>query len=175
MTTKAQLKKAALGLPETHEDITSGMPSYRVREVTFASLPDYGHAELHLSSAALAETLQRYPSARLAEPDVIQIPLADVNGMDLNALVRKAWLYRAPEELAKAANSAGKGLAEHNLPANIGRPATRALLLAGITNLDQVAGRTQEELLDLHGVGPKAVRLLGEELEKVHLNFRKPA
>lgn len=46
------------------------------------------------------------------------------------------------------------------LPASIGGPAMRALLGAGILTLDDVANRSEDELLALHGVGPKAVRIL---------------
>ncbi|MFC8922005.1 helix-hairpin-helix domain-containing protein [Cellulosimicrobium sp. NPDC057127] len=47
-----------------------------------------------------------------------------------------------------------------DLPATIGGPATRALLEAGVTSLSDVARLSDAELLALHGVGPKAVRLL---------------
>ena len=50
-----------------------------------------------------------------------------------------------------------------DLPA-IGQPATRALAHAGLTTLDQVAGRSEAELLTLHGVGPKAIDILREAL-----------
>ena len=50
------------------------------------------------------------------------------------------------------------------MPPAIGKPATRALLLAGIETLGQVAERTEPELLELHGVGPRAVRILREAL-----------
>ena len=49
-------------------------------------------------------------------------------------------------------------------PESIGRPANAALVAAGITTLDQVAAMTERELLTLHGVGPKAVRILRAEL-----------
>jgi predicted flap endonuclease-1-like 5' DNA nuclease len=58
-----------------------------------------------------------------------------------------------------------------DLPRAIGAPATRALHALGITRLDQLAGRTEAELLALHGVGPKAVRLLGEALIERGLSF----
>ncbi|MCD0445413.1 hypothetical protein LO763_17515 [Glycomyces sp. A-F 0318] len=51
------------------------------------------------------------------------------------------------------------------LPA-IGRPATQALRQEGVTTLDQVAAWSEQELLALHGVGPKAVRILTEALER---------
>ena len=52
------------------------------------------------------------------------------------------------------------------LPGNIGAPATRALIAAGYTALRQLAGVPASELKKLHGVGPKALRLLQEALEQ---------
>jgi predicted flap endonuclease-1-like 5' DNA nuclease len=53
----------------------------------------------------------------------------------------------------------------------IGRPATQALELIGITTLDAVAERSERELLALHGVGPKAIRILRAELALHGLDF----
>ena len=52
------------------------------------------------------------------------------------------------------------------LPRNIGAPATRALTAAGYTELGQLAGVPATDLGKLHGVGPKALRLLQEALER---------
>jgi hypothetical protein len=52
------------------------------------------------------------------------------------------------------------------LPGNIGAPATRALIAAGYTELRQLANVPAAELKKLHGVGPKALRLLQEALEE---------
>lgn len=52
------------------------------------------------------------------------------------------------------------------LPGNIGAPATRALTAAGYTRLRQLADVPAAELKKLHGVGPKALRLLAEALER---------
>ena len=52
------------------------------------------------------------------------------------------------------------------LPGNIGAPATRALTAAGYTELSQLAGVPAADLAKLHGVGPKALRLLQEALEQ---------
>lgn len=49
-----------------------------------------------------------------------------------------------------------------DLPAGIGRPATRALADAGLTSLALVVQRPRSEIAALHGVGPKAIRLLEE-------------
>lgn len=57
-----------------------------------------------------------------------------------------------------------------DLPA-IGRPANSALLESGITTLEQVAALSERQLLAMHGVGPKAVRILRTALAEHGLNF----
>ncbi len=46
----------------------------------------------------------------------------------------------------------------------IGAPATRALVGAGYTQLAQLTQVSAAELLKLHGMGPKAIRILRETL-----------
>ena len=53
----------------------------------------------------------------------------------------------------------------------IGAPATGALRLAGYTRLDQLAGVPERDLAQLHGVGPKALRILREALAERGLSF----
>lgn len=53
-------------------------------------------------------------------------------------------------------------------------PAQRALEHAGITTVEQLARATEHEVLDLHGMGPKAVRILKEALAERGLSFRDP-
>ena len=55
-------------------------------------------------------------------------------------------------------------MTDDDLPTSIGRPALGALRAAGIDRLSEVARYPERELLALHGVGPKAVRLLRAEL-----------
>jgi replicative superfamily II helicase len=53
---------------------------------------------------------------------------------------------------------------ESELPKHIGQPAFRALTGAGYRRLEQLTEVSEGELLKLHGVGPKAIRLLREAL-----------
>jgi hypothetical protein len=57
------------------------------------------------------------------------------------------------------------------LPGNIGAPATRALAAAGYTELRQLADVPVSELKKLHGVGPKALKLLQEALERQDMSL----
>ena len=53
-------------------------------------------------------------------------------------------------------------------------PARRALGEVGITHLRQLTKFSEQELLKLHGVGPKAIRLLREALSTRGLAFAPP-
>ena len=57
-------------------------------------------------------------------------------------------------------------------PPGLGRTARRALALSGYTRYDQLPRVTTVELLRIHGVGPKAIRILEEELASRGLAFR---
>lgn len=57
-----------------------------------------------------------------------------------------------------------------NIP-SIGNTAANALLNVGITKLEQVSLLDEENLLKIHGVGPKAVSILKQSLENYNLSF----
>ena len=57
------------------------------------------------------------------------------------------------------------GITRYRSARSIGAPATRALTAAGYTELRQLANVPAAELSKLHGVGPKALRLLQEALQ----------
>lgn len=54
----------------------------------------------------------------------------------------------------------------------IGRPAHRALTAQGLLRYAQLAERSESDLLALHGVGPRAVAVLRDELASRGLAFR---
>lgn len=61
--------------------------------------------------------------------------------------------------------------ADDDLPP-IGAPARAALHHAGYTRLEQLSQVRERELLALHGVGPRAIRILREALADRGLSFR---
>ncbi len=81
---------------------------------------------------------------------------------------RAAAEAKAPAEKPTAAAADAGGL-----PEGIGKPAARALADAGLTSLEQVAGKTEAELLALKGIGPKAVEALAEALAGAGLSLKQ--
>jgi predicted flap endonuclease-1-like 5' DNA nuclease len=62
---------------------------------------------------------------------------------------------------------------ESEFPLSLGKVARRQLAANGITKYDQLPLLTPGDLLAIHGVGPKAIRILTEELTHRGLRFRQ--
>lgn len=60
---------------------------------------------------------------------------------------------------------------ETNLPAGLASPARRALAAAGYRRLEQLAGVSEAQLLQLHGMGPKAIEQLRRALAAEGMSF----
>ena len=71
------------------------------------------------------------------------------------------------DETQSATDAAGS-----DFPPRIGRPAERALAAAGIVSWESLSQRRQSDLAALHGIGPKALRLLTEGLTARGSAFR---
>lgn len=56
-------------------------------------------------------------------------------------------------------------------PVTMGKVSRRELALNGYTRYDQLTSVTPKELLKIHGIGPKAIRILEEELAARGLSF----
>ncbi|MEV4204489.1 hypothetical protein OG308_30975 [Nocardia salmonicida] len=62
-------------------------------------------------------------------------------------------------------------VAETEFPRGIGKVATRELAAHGYTSYAQLTQISAKVLLAIHGVGPKSIRILGEELAARGLAF----
>lgn len=62
---------------------------------------------------------------------------------------------------------------ETEFPRRMGKVAPRELAANGYTRYEQLTTVTPKELLKIHGVGPKAIRILEEELAARGLSFAR--
>lgn len=60
---------------------------------------------------------------------------------------------------------------QSDLPAGLASPARRALAAAGMNRLEQLATLSEDELLKLHGMGPKAIRIIQQAMAERGLTF----
>ncbi len=80
-----------------------------------------------------------------------------------------------PIFLALSRRSGHHALVMDDALPQIGAPATRALASFGVTRLSQLASHRTEELLALHGFGPRAIKLLQDAMTDQGLSFRNGA
>ena len=176
MAQVARVRKGALALPEVEERTRFGTVAFSVRGNDFVSVSkDAQHVRIHVPSDVVESTVAEHPEAepcvRMGTTIGVSLPLASLDVRLLDRLLLQGWQVAAPKRLVADRGPATAAARTVGLPA-IGRPAAGALGLAGITSLAEVADHTEEELLALHGVGPKAVRILREALAASGLAFR---
>ena len=63
---------------------------------------------------------------------------------------------------------------QHDFPPGLSQPALRALFGAGYTRLAQLTKATEKEIANLHGMGPKGIRMLKAALAAKGKSFAKP-
>ncbi|GAA4911072.1 hypothetical protein [Actinomycetospora succinea] len=163
VTTQRQLRKTALGLRHAEETTDGqGRPAFVVDGRPFAVLEAGQVVVLTLPPVEAEELITACPAAQRVDGTGVRLALAEIDGQQLNAWVRRAWAAQAPAAIAENADAAPSAQPGEvgDLPRAIGRAATRALADLGITTMDRVATMSDRELLAIHGVGPKAVRLL---------------
>lgn len=54
----------------------------------------------------------------------------------------------------------------------IGQPAKDAFALVNLWTLEDITKHTEKQLLSLHGVGPKAIRIIREHLAHYQVNLK---
>jgi hypothetical protein len=176
MTTLARLRKGALALPEVEEGKHGAMVAFTVRSRTIAArLKDRQRVEFPVPADRIDALLDELPGAEPVlndgEPAWVRLVLADLDVRVLDRLLLQAWEMVAPAEIVAARHPHSPTRPPPDLPP-IGRPATAALTLFGVTSLEKVATYTAAELLDLHGVGPRAIRILEEALAAEGRSFK---
>lgn len=73
---------------------------------------------------------------------------------------------------ADAPSTGGMTVDDTEFPPSMGKVAPRELAVNGITRYEQLTEWSERDLLAIHGVGPKAVRILRDELAARRLQFR---
>jgi predicted flap endonuclease-1-like 5' DNA nuclease len=66
-----------------------------------------------------------------------------------------------------------KDASETEFPHSIGKVAARELAHAGYTRFEDLTQVTRKSLLAIHGVGPKALDILEEELKGRGLGYKR--
>ena len=66
-------------------------------------------------------------------------------------------------EVGRMKAEVGRMKAGEAFPKGVARPAQRALASIGVTRLDQAARFTERELMELHGMGPRALDAIREK------------
>lgn len=125
--------------PQANESIAYGMPAYKLNGKPLAYFAGYeNHIGFYATPnghEAFAEEFAKYKQGKGS----VQFPNDQPLPIDL---IKRVVIYRKDE-----------------MP-YIGKPAASALAAIGVTKASQLKDFTEEDLLVIHGIGPKAIRIL---------------
>jgi hypothetical protein len=106
----SEVRRLALSLPETNETGHHGIPSFRVANKIFATVPDDKHVnvmvgpdETAMAVGASAEACEELWWGRKQAGVRVTLAAADIDLVTV--LLREAWLRKAPPRLTKLVGS----------------------------------------------------------------------
>lgn len=168
-----RVRRMCLALPGSEERLSHGEPAFFVGRKVFVVFANNHHGDGRV--AIWAPAPPGYQAAKTAErPKVFFVPpyvgqrgwvgivLSQIDDKDLRFHIQVAWELIAPKKVRMAVQAVA---AAEDLPKGIGAPARRALAQAGYIRLEQLNGVPRVTLSKLHGMGPKALRMLETALK----------
>ena len=104
MTTARDARRLALALPEATEQDHHGMPSFRVRDKIFATMPDEKHLHVFVDADDTAAAVAEAPNACAElwwgkKLSGVRVTLAKAPKALVGELLEDSWRRRAPKRL----------------------------------------------------------------------------
>jgi uncharacterized protein YdhG (YjbR/CyaY superfamily) len=150
--------------PDATETISYAMPTFDLNRRHLVHYAAFKHHIGLYPTPTGVEAFQAELAAYKTSKGAVRFPLGQPLPTDL---IRRIVAFQVAESTArKAAKSQARAAAPaaetpaDDFPAGISQPARRALASAGYTRLDQLTQVTEKDLLQLHGMGPKAMGAL---------------
>lgn len=161
-------------VPEAKEKISYGIPTFTFHGnlIHFAGYET--HIGLYPGSVPIAEFAKDLAAYKTSK-GTVQFPLH--KPLPLKLISKMVKVCSRGHTFRKSSNSpvcpaCWPGFyKKHDFPSDISGPALRALLNANITKLEHLSKFTEAELSALHGMGPKAVRLLKAAMKERGIKF----
>jgi pimeloyl-ACP methyl ester carboxylesterase len=145
----------------------AGWQKKDIRTISAPTLVMVGDSDIVRTEHAV-ELYRLIPNAKLAVlPDTDHVGILVQHAAWTAGMITEFLSAPMPEEPQKELREE----LEHDFPKNIGRPATDALLAAGYTRLEQLTRVREADIKALHGVGPKAIKILRATLAEEGLSF----
>lgn len=146
--------------PNAEETISYGMPAFRYKGKIIIYFAGYkNHIGVYATPsghAAFQKELSAYKQGRGS----VQFPLDQPMPLDLIKRIVKFRVNQQDEPVS-------------DFTSGLSAPARRALHNNGIKTLKDISKLTEEEILQLHGIGKTAIPILQKALKEKGLSFKK--
>jgi uncharacterized protein YdhG (YjbR/CyaY superfamily) len=146
--------------PTAEETISYGMPAFRYKGKIIIYFAGYkNHIGVYATPAGHA-AFQKELSAYKQGRGSVQFPLDQPMPLDL---IKRIVAFRVKQQDEPVSDFISR----------LSAPARRALQNNGIKSLKQLSGKTEAEILQLHGIGKTAIPVLQKALREAGLSFKK--
>lgn len=160
-------------VPEAEEKISYNMPMFYLGGMFAGYAAFKDHCSYFPCSGTVLKNFSKELSSYKTSKGTIQFTLDH----PLSAALLKKIITQRLAEIAlsgkKKANGPSKRSNIFEIPQKIGKPAERALANAKITDLKQLSKWSEEDVTELHGIGPKALGMLRASLQSAKLSYAK--
>jgi uncharacterized protein YdhG (YjbR/CyaY superfamily) len=162
-------------VPDAEEKISYNMPMFYLGGMFVAYAAFNNHCSFFPCSGSTLKNFTKELSSFKTSAGTIQFT---VDHPIPAALLKKIIAVRAAENELRRTKKAKVNVTSTqkkslDLPGKIGKPAERALANAKITNLKQLSNWSENDVAELHGIGPKALGILHVALKNNKLSFSK--
>lgn len=159
-------------VPDAKEIIKYGMPTFVADGVEVCGLlANKKHIGYYPYSGSVLQRFPELESKYVMTKGALHVPLGKPLPQNLVRALVRARLSDCPVVTRKVPTSLGNDEVWKSL--GLAAPARRALVNAKLTKLAQLSKWRAEDVANLHGMGPSALKILTAALTQQKLSFRK--
>jgi uncharacterized protein YdhG (YjbR/CyaY superfamily) len=160
-------------VPKSEEVISYGMPAFRIGENIVAGIMAHkGHVGFYPFSGRVVGLFKRELQGFKTTKSAIHIPLTRPLSKTLIRKLIRARISQCPVKQGRINLGKYEKLDGHWRSIGIAAPARRGLVDNKLLQLNDLRRITKEDLKKVHGMGPKAMKLIEADMKRKSIKFK---
>ena len=173
--TMLEMRKRILQIvPKAEEVVSYGMPAFKVDgNIVAGLLANKNHVGYYPFSGSVLHLFKKELANFKQTKSAIHVPIDKPLSKSLLSKLIKARISQCPVKQGKVNLAKYEKLESYWKAIGIAAPARRALVDAKLLTITDLKKITETKLIELHGMGPNALRILKAEMKRRKISFAK--
>jgi len=160
-------------VPRADEVISYGMPAFKVEgNVVAGLLANKFHIGYYPFSGSILHLFKSELKGFKTTKSAIHVPIDEPLSKSLLRKLISARISQCPVKQGKVNLAKYEKLDAYWKSIGLATPARRGLIDNGLVTLRDLKRITKKKLIEFHGMGPNAIRILEREMKKKSIKFR---